>query len=88
MHRRIIGLEDRAFTPEEAKRWLRLIYMHYFPVNLLGGANQRRLFRRIKILFEQPRYAKAEFQIDDLSSASDWLILKKRRFDWLRASPG
>ena len=58
MHRRIIGLEDRAFTPEEVKRWFRLIYMHYFPVNLLGGANQRRLFRRIKLLFEQPRSAK------------------------------
>ena len=51
-------LEDRAFTPEEAKRWLRLIYMHYFPVDILGGANQRRLFRRIKILFEQPKKAK------------------------------
>ena len=58
MNRRILILEDRAFTPEEAKRWCRLIYMHYFPVNLLGGANQQRLFRRIKILFEQPRSAK------------------------------
>merc|ERR1711990_842349 len=35
LRRRIIGLEDRAFTPEEAKRWLRLIYMHYFPVDIL-----------------------------------------------------
>ena len=51
-------MEDRAFTPEEAKRWLRLTYMHYFPVNIFGGANQRRLFRRMKILFEQPKNAK------------------------------
>ena len=58
MRRRIIELEDRALTPEEAKRWLRLIYMHYFPVDILGGANQRRLFRKIKILFEQPKKAK------------------------------
>ena len=29
----------------------------------------------------------AGFQIDALSSASDWLNFKKRRFDWLRVSP-
>ena len=31
--------------------------------------------------------AQAGFQIDALSSASDWLIFRKRRFDWLRVSP-
>ena len=29
----------------------------------------------------------AGFQIVALSSASDWLNFKKRRFDWLRVSP-
>ena len=31
--------------------------------------------------------AQAGFQIDALSSASDWLIFRKRRFDWLRVPP-
>ena len=32
-------------------------------------------------------HAKISFQIDASSSASDWLIFKKRRSDWLRVSP-
>ena len=30
---------------------------------------------------------KAGFQIDAFSAASDWLIFKKRLFDWLRVPP-
>ena len=72
-------MEERAFTPEEAKRWFRLVYMHYFPVNILGGANQRRLFRRIKILFEQPRTA--ELSIHFISK-----YIQIESIPWLEAS--
>ena len=34
--------------------------------------------------YENPR---SDFQIDALKSASDWLIVQERLFDWLRAPP-
>ena len=40
---------------------------------------------KIHLAQENMEYrAEAGFQIDALKSASDWLILKNRRFDWLR----
>ena len=32
-------------------------------------------------------FSESGFQIDDVSSASDWLIFKRLRFDWLVMSP-
>ena len=41
--------------------------------------------RLISVIFVR-KLPKASFQIDASRSASDWLIIKKRRFDWLRVA--
>ena len=51
------NVEDYAISAKMASQWLRLVMIKYFPVRLIGGCNQRRLIKLMKILFTKPNYA-------------------------------
>ena len=71
------SIEDHCFDAKEASRWTRLLLIRYFPASLFGGPNQRRLIKRLALLFTQPR--SSEVQLFYLTE-----VLKVADFEWLK----
>ena len=57
------SVESVALNPNQIICWLRLVYFKYFPLGLLGGVNQRRFFRRLEKIMNQPKESKTAFYI-------------------------